>query len=316
MKKINTYSFCLVFLLFTLVKSELSAQQDYQFTQFNFNKLALNPAYAGTDNLISLTGVYRKQWTGIDGAPQSISFSGHAPVFHERVGFGVLIYDDRIGVDHQVGLFTTYSYKVPLGGSVLSFGLQAGVLNYKSELTALDPLNSGDIAFSQNYSAIHPNFGVGLYWYKPKTAFVGISIPRLIENDLTEVGVIGTSSLYRHSYLMAGYVFRISKLFSLRPSALFKYDGPNVTQAPISSDINLSVLLSEKLWLGAGYRIGDSFDAMAEFLVTDQFMLGYSYDFGTSTLSQFHSGAHEVVLRYDFNFKKDAFVSPRQIKYF
>jgi len=308
--------------LFTLLvltgRSNLSAQQDYQFTQFAFNKLALNPAYGGTDNLISLTSLYRRQWSGLQGAPQTVTLAGHAPVFHNRIGLGLLVYNDRIGVTNDLGVYTTYSYKVPLGGSVLSLGLQAGFQNYRSSLSELSPLTSGDAAFSQNLNSFHPNAGFGIYWYRPGRAYAGISVPRLIENKLDDLAPEApeNSTLTRHSYLMGGYVQPINRNLKLRPSGLLKFAGPGEQSAPLSVELNLSALLAERVWLGAAWRSSDAVGAMAEFLVSDQLMVGYAYDFGIGAFSDVHGGSHEVMLRLELIADKNAAITPRKIKYF
>ena len=302
----------------TFAQTRLSAQQDYQFTQFNFNKLAINPAYAGADNLISLTSLYRRQWSGLEGAPQTISFAAHAPVFHNKIGLGLLIYDDRLGVSQDLGIFTAYTYKVPLGGSVLSLGIQAGILNYKNALTELHPLVPGDAAFSQDIQGIYPNAGFGVYWYKPEKAYVGLSVPKLIENKLDELvpGAPEASKLVRHSYLMAGYVLDINRNFKLRPSGLLKYTGPGSQTAPISAEINLAALLVDRVWIGGSWRSADAIGMMTEFLVTQQFMIGYAYDYGISDISDIHGGSHEIMIRYEFIANRNAAVTPRKIKYF
>jgi type IX secretion system PorP/SprF family membrane protein len=293
-------------------------QQDYQFTQFHFNKLAFNPAYAGTDNLISLTGMYRRQWAGLDGAPQTGSFTMHAPVFHERIGLGLHVYNDQHGVTDNLGVMASYAYKVPLGGSVLSFGLQGGIINYRASLTDLNPLNPDDPAFSQDLTELKVNFGTGLFWYIPQQAFLGVSMPRFLENDLGQIGVDAeeVATLSRHVYAMGGYVFDISRDFKLRPAALFKMVGPGSAQGPLDVDLALHALIAQRIWIGADYRLGDAVGVMTEVLATDQLMIGYAYDLGISDLADYHNGSHEVVLRYQFQFRKDAHVNPRMIQYF
>lgn len=310
--------FLALFLLAGRMAFSLSAQQDYQFTQFNFNKLALNPAYAGSDNLISLTSLYRRQWSGLEGAPQTISFAAHAPVFHNRVGLGLLVYDDRLGVSKDLGIYTAYTYRIPLGGSVLSLGLQAGVLNFRTAYTELTPLTPGDVAFSQDVQKLLPNAGFGVYWTIPQRAYVGLSIPRLIENQLPESipGLNESARLNRHSYLMAGYVLPVNSSLKLRPSGLIKYAGPGTQSAPISGELNLSALLVDRIWLGASWRSSDALGAMAEVLITPQFTMGYAYDFGISALSDLHGGSHEIMLRYEFIANSQSAVTPRKIKYF
>lgn len=305
-------------LLAAVAVSPVRGQQDYQFTQFAFNKLALNPAYAGCENLISLQGMYRRQWTGLEGAPQTLTFSGHAPFFHERVGLGLLVYDDRLGVSGQTAVSLAYSYKVPLGASVLSAGLEGSLINVRAELTALQPLQPDDPAFSADLGSFYGNFGAGVYWYWPGRAFAGVSMPRLLHNDLSVVmGETGEESgLVRHTYIMAGYVFRLTDDVRLRPAALVKFAGPAEASSPADADLGLSALLAERVWIGASYRLAGSFNVMAEALITDQLMLGYAYDIPLDDLGPFHGGSHEIALNYRFTFARHAHVNPRSIRYF
>ncbi len=296
----------------------LQAQQDFHTTQFLFNKLALNPAYAGADHVLSLTGLYRHQWAGLEGAPQTASFSVHSPIARNRMGIGLMAYDDRIGVNHQLGVFGVYNYKIPLGSSVLSLGLQAGMVNLRSERTETTPLQAGDPVFSSSVSGLYPNAGVGVYWYMPNRAFAGIGIPRLIQNAVDEQvpGAAEQARLYRHSYAMAGYAFPISRGFLLRTSGLLKWAGPAQVGAPLDVEFNVSALLAERIWLGVGLRTNDAVSGMVEVLLSEQWTLGYAYDVGTSKLATYNGGSHEAMLRYQFHYQPKGVASPRRIRYF
>lgn len=293
------------------------AQQDYQWTQFQFNKLAINPAYSAGEQVLSMTAAYRNQWTGLEGAPQTGSFSLHGPVANDRIGLGLQVYHDRLGVSAQTGVYATYSYQLPLGSSVLSLGFQAGIINWQSDLTDLNPLETGDQVFASNQSVLRPSFGAGVYWHKPKKAFVGFSLPRLLEHDLSEIG-IGEDfpTLYRHSYLMGGYIWKLNREFSLRPVALLKYAGPASINAPLDYEVGLSALIAERIWMGVSWRSNESAGIQTQWLVNTQLSMAYAYDFGLNDLASYHGGSHEIILRYDFRFKKDGVVNPRSIQYF
>lgn len=305
-------------LLGVLHANRATAQQDFHTTQFLFNKLPLNPGYAGADQVLSATALYRNQWTGLDGAPQTLSFSVHSPIARGRMGLGLMAYDDRIGINHHTGVFGVYNYKIPLGGSVLSLGLQAGIVNLRSERADTNPLQAGDPVFSSAVSGIFPNAGVGVYWYMPKRAFAGIGIPRLIQNDVDALvpGAAEQARLYRHSYAMAGYAFPITKGFVVRASGLLKMAGPAAVEAPLDVEFNVSALLAERIWLGVGLRTNDAVSGMVEVLLSEQWTLGYAYDVGTSTLAAYHNGSHEAMLRYQFYYEPSGVASPRRIRYF
>ncbi len=295
------------------------AQQDYQFTQFQFNKLALNPAYAGSRGMFSSTAVYRHQWTGFEGAPRTMSLALHSPVGRQRLSIGALLFNDRLGVSQQTGLFVSTAYRLPTGEAEhLSVALQAGFIGYRNGLTDLNPRDPDDQLLQQDLSDILPNVGFGLYWHGERH-FAGVSMPRVVQNDLTKLGDFddeATAFLYRHLYAMGGYVFDLAPNLKLRPTALFKWVGGDGIAAPIDVDVNLSILLVDRLWLGAAYRLNAAAGLMAEYRINDQLMAGYAYDFSTTDLGNQHGGSHEIMLRYELNFNKDAWITPRYIRHF
>jgi len=297
----------------------LSAQQDYHFTQFNFNKLALNPAYAGSREVFSATALYRHQWTGFIGAPRTVSLAVHSPVANERLALGALFFSDRLGVSSQTALYMDVGYRLPISdNSKLSVALQAGFINYQNSVTELNPQDPDDVLLQADLSALFPNIGFGVYWNSERS-FAGVSMPHTVQNDLTRLGDFddnATAFLYRHLYIMGGHVFDLSENAKVRPSVLLKWVGGDGIAVPFDADFNLSFLLLDKLWLGGGYRVGDSFDLMAEFQITDQLMAGYSYDFTLTDLRLQETGSHEIMVRYELRFNKDAWVSPRYIRYF
>ncbi len=297
----------------------LQAQQDYHFTQFNFNKLALNPAYAGSREVFSSTALYRHQWTGFSGAPRTVSLALHSPVGNNRLALGALFFSDRLGVSSQTALYVDVGYRLPLGDrSKLSVALQGGFINYKNAVTELNPQDPDDVLLQSDLSALFPNIGFGVYWNSERS-FAGVSMPHAAKNDLTRLGDFDdnqTAFLYRHLYFMGGHVFDLTENVKIRPSALLKWVGGDGIDAPLDLDVNLSFLFLDKLWLGAGYRVGDSYNLMTEYQITDQLMAGYAYDFTFTDLRTQETGSHEVMLRYELRFNKDAWVTPRYIRYF
>ncbi len=302
-----------------LIPAVAMGQQDYHFTQFNFNKLALNPAYAGSREVFSSTALYRHQWTGFQGAPRTMSLALHSPVSNERLAIGGLFFSDRLGVTSQTALYLDVAYRLPLGDkSKLSAGLQGGFVNYKNAVTDLNPQDPDDVLLQSDLSALFPNIGFGVYWNSERS-FAGVSMPHAVKNDLTKLGDFDdnqTAFLYRHLYFMGGHVFDLTNQVKMRPSALLKWVGGDGIAAPVDLDVNLSFLFLDKLWLGGGYRLGDSFDLMAEFQITDQLMAGYGYDFTLTDMRTQETGSHEVMIRYELRFNKDSWVTPRYIRYF
>ena len=290
-------------LLLLLGGMEVMAQQEARYTQYMFNKLVLNPAYAGSTEALSLTGVFRKQWVSIDGAPQSASFSAHAPI-GQKIGLGGFIEYDQIGVHKGGTLNLSYAYKFIINESRLAVGVQGGLRYLKSNWTELEGNSFIDPSleptlFANNESRIMPNFGVGLYFYNPNKFYVGASIPHLINNDL---GVTKIAHQYRHYYFMAGGVIPAGSALKVKPSVLLKVVPKN---APMQLDANLMFLIKNTLWLGSSFRFDQGFspesiDFIAAVQLNNGLKVGYAYDYTLSKLNEFTSGSHEIMVGYDF----------------
>ncbi|SHK21543.1 type IX secretion system membrane protein, PorP/SprF family [Reichenbachiella agariperforans] len=291
------------------VSQGLRAQQQVMFTQYMFNQLAINPAYAGIHNGISTSFLARHQWAGFDGAPRTQTFSIHSPVKYRPIALGAVVIHDEIGLTDQFGAYFSTAYRISFSNRTkLSFGLQASFNQYKVDYSE-NVYNDPNLA-SQNISDISPNAGAGLMWHSDKF-YLGFSVPQLINYSLNSVGENSTdpdAKLIRHYFVSAGYVFELSRDLKLKPNLLFKW----VQGAPFEIDINANFLIKELIWLGISYRSLDSFDALFQIQVTPQFQLGYSYDFLTTTdLSRVNSGSHEIMINYVFNVKRDKIVTPR-----
>ncbi|UXX79706.1 type IX secretion system membrane protein PorP/SprF [Reichenbachiella carrageenanivorans] len=287
----------------------LRAQQQVMFTQYMFNQLAINPAYAGIHDGISTSFLARNQWVGFEGAPKTQTFSIHSPIKYRSIALGAVLIRDEIGLTDQFGAYFSSAYRINFSNrSKLSFGLQLSFNQYQvdySENTNNDP----NLA-NQNINDISPNAGAGVMWHSDRF-YLGFSIPQLVSNSLNSIGegsLDPDAKLVRHYFMSAGYVFDLSRNLKLKPNLLFKW----VQGAPFEIDINANFLIKELIWLGLSYRSMDSFDALFQIQVTPQFQLGYSYDFLTTTdLSRVNSGSHEIMINYVFNVKSDKIVTPR-----
>ncbi|GAA5043814.1 membrane protein [Marivirga lumbricoides] len=289
-----------------IAQLEVRAQQQAMYTQYMFNGLAINPAYAGSHETLSLTALLREQWVNIEGAPSTQTLSLHAPVKRKKIGLGMLIMKDRIGIINQTGAYGSYAYKVNFENrGTLSMGISAGFSYYDAPFSQVNP---NDPSFANiDVREFHPNVGVGLYYYTP-TFYAGISTPQILETTFNRSSKDSDSEFRRHYFATAGKLFALSPNVKLLSSVLFKaVDG-----APAEFDINASVLLQEVLWLGLSYRSFDSFDGIIRIQVTPAFQIGYSYDFiTTSELSRVNGGSHEIMLNYRFSFNKKRILTPR-----
>ena len=287
------------------------AQQEAMYTQYMFNGLALNPAYAGSHEAVSMTFLAREQWTGVEGAPSTQTLSVHSPIKNKRIALGLNLIRDKITVFNQTGVNAVYAYRIPTENGTLSMGLQLGVTSYKADFQGLNifPPDGDDPAFSQDVSKAMLNFGAGMYYYTNRF-YLGFSVPQMINNSLSEdiVGFDSDARQERHYFLTSGYVIDVSGSVKFKPNVLFKVVGG----APVEMDLNANFLFSEVLWVGLSWRSLADFDALLEFQVTDQLLLGYSYDFANTTdLRRVNSGSHELMINYRLRYSKKKVVTPR-----
>ena len=293
-------------LLLFLVSTFAHAQQQAMYTQYMFNGLAINPAYAGSQESLSLTALGRKQWLGFDGAPSTQTFSVHSPVGNRKIAWGMLLSHDNIGVTDQYAIYGMYAYRLKLAKGTLSSGLQVGVDSYRAGLSQVRVRQTGDDFFAfDDVQGMLPNFGVGLY-YSTQRFYSGFSLPRLLTNVYPGENQ-SRARQYQHWFFSTGYVFDINRDLKLKPNLLVKA----VAGAPIEFDINANLLIKETFWVGLSYRSLASLSGLVEFQATNQFKFGYAYDYGLTDLNQHHSGSHEIMLNYQFRFKKTKIVSPR-----
>ena len=276
------------------------AQQEVMVSQYMFNQLFLNPAYAGSHGYAGASLLHREQWTGMEGAPRTSMLAVDGPVMNNKMGLGFTLVHDQIGVSRDLDMSAHYAYHLRVSeGSRLALGLRAGISLYSARLSDLIYWDANDQVFQNDISnAVVGKFGFGAYWYDA-TSYVGVSVPTITAAD-GAISVQNASALdhyfTRHFYLHAGKVFPLGEYFDLKPSTLVKV----MPDTPVEVDVNLNVLYRERIWLGAGYRTGDAVVAMAEYQITPQLRIGYAYDMTTSRLRNFNSGSHEVMLGVDF----------------
>ncbi len=296
----------LTFILAFIATLSVTGQQQVMFTQYMFNGLVINPAYAGSHEAISATALSRIQWVGVDGAPNTQTFSIHSPVPNKNIGIGAFFVRDNIGVSTENNFFLSYAYRLKMRHGVLSMGLHGGFSNLEINYSELG-LN--DANFQGTESRFRPNFGAGLF-YSTDRFYAGAASPYIINSKSNNGGNVNSdiqADQIQHYYVTTGAIFDLSPLVKLKPSMLVKI----VSGAPIEFDFNANILLDEKLWLGVSYRSFDSIDLLAEFQLNHQFRLGYAYDITTSDLRKVNSGSHEIMVNYRFVFNKSKIVTPR-----
>ena len=304
MKKIITLTLILIAL-----SSSIKAQQDAMFTHYMYNTLWLNPAYAGTRDALTLTGIHRSQWVGFDGAPIDQTLTMHSPILNGKMGVGLSVLNDKIGPTKSTIIALDVDYQIKLDAkSKLSFGLKGLANFYNNNINALKLDNQNDAAFSENTQRILPNTGAGVYYFRERF-YAGISVPKLMENKFNTSSLNATSKEQRHYFLIVGTVFNLSKDVKLKPTCFIK-----ATQAaPLQGDVTANFILKDKYILGAMYRTGDAVGALLGYNITEQFTVGYSFDWSmANTTGKYNNGSHEIMLRYDLISKTKAKIkSPR-----
>jgi len=296
--------------LLVLSASGVKAQQEPQYTQYMFNTVSVNPAYAGTRNAMNILLLSRLQWTGMTGAPRTYDFTIHTPLNSYQMGLGLSVVSDTYGPVNNYYINVNYAYRVSLNEKlVLSMGIKGGIYNYDVNLSKLN-VGESDVAFNTDVQQrLQPNAGVGLYLYSDDF-YVGASVPKLINTELSKERVAASSlgELKQHFFVMGGYVFDVNKDFKFKPSMLTKV----VQGAPPSIDVTAQGLIKDTYWIGASYRIGDAVALIANLRLNSQLMVGYSYDITTSDLNSYGGGSHEIIVSYDFDgFLKNKVKSPR-----
>ena len=300
--------------------ANLMGQQENQYTQFMFNKLVLNPAYAGVRNLPSVTALYRSQWMGFNGRPESKQASFDVPIVYDRAGFGLSLVNNSHGVfDNWYGSMA-YSYKLKLGDlSNLSIGL-SGTIRYL-ELDFTDPTvrirdvddpSIPDNVNTEKFDQWKGNFGLGAY-FTYDHFYVGLSVPNFFENEIgINTSLNQTAEELRHYYVMSGAMFPLSSTLHLRPSFLLKY----VQNAPVDIDLGLSLVFNLRFHAGLAFRAGgdgsgDSIDLLAFYQASDQVGIGAAYDYTLSDIRDHSNGSLEVLLRIDLKKQRANLANPR-----
>jgi type IX secretion system PorP/SprF family membrane protein len=303
----------LIILVLILSISASYAQQDAQFTQYMYNTININPAYAGSRDVMSVFTLHRTQWVGLDGAPTTNTVSINTPVTGSNVGLGLSIINDKIGpsdenniaIDFSYTIFTSDTYK-------LAFGLKASANLLNIDFSKLNQYDKNDYVFDTNVdNKFSPNIGVGFYLYSEKGYF-GLSAPNLLETThFDKYASTGANSHVAkeriHYYFIAGHVFDLSDSVQFKPSILTKM----VQGAPLQVDISGNFLINEKFTAGIAYRWSAAMSAMVGFQVSDSWFIGYGYDLETTKLANYNSGTHEIFLRYELFNKYERMISPR-----
>lgn len=287
------------------------AQHTPLTSQYLFNGLLINPAYAGSRDALTANLTYRRQWVGFEGAPETQVFSVHSPITSKNIGLGLLVYNDRVGVSHETGIFTNYAYRIKFRNGKLAFGLGAGLKVMQANWSQVRTTTPGDAEFAvDSRGVLQPNFSAGLYYYS-KRAFIGLSLPFVLSHTYdasNERWNVVNETRHYQPMLTAGCLVKAGDDLKLKPSTLVRYAPADGVQA----DASLNLIYRERFWLGASYRTQDALVFSMEVLPTKQLRLGYAYELGLERIAAYQRGTHELMLQYEFGYR----IRARDSRYF
>jgi type IX secretion system PorP/SprF family membrane protein len=296
--------FSLVMIFTSIV---IFAQQDAQYTQYMYNTININPAYAGSRGALSFFALHRTQWVGLDGAPITNTVSVNTPFRNTNLGAGFSIVNDEIGPSTSNSISADISYTIPVSETFkLSFGIKGTANLFNIDINKLNPGDQTDEQFQNFSNEFSPNIGAGLYLHSDK-AYIGLSVPNFIETDTYNDNDVAIYKEKMNFYLIGGYVFDLSPSVKFKPAFMTKL----IEGSPLQVDLSANFMLIDKVTVGLAYRWSAAMSAMVGFQVSDAFYVGYSYDFETTTLNNYNSGSHELFLRYELFHKNNKIVTPR-----
>jgi type IX secretion system PorP/SprF family membrane protein len=277
------------------------SQQDSQFTQYMYNTININPAYAGSRGAMSIFALHRTQWVGLDGAPTTNTASINTPINNSNLGVGLSFVNDKIGPVDENTISADLSYTLQTSENFkLSFGMKATANLFNLNVNKLNPADQGDVQFQNLRNVFTPNIGAGIYYHSDK-AYIGLSVPNFIQTNRYDDNDVAIFKERINYYLIGGYVFDFSNDVKFKPAFLTKL----VEGSPLQVDVSANFMFLEKVVVGVAYRWSAAMSAMVGFQVTRGMYIGYGYDLETTNLENYNSGSHEIFLRYEL-FKNNA----------
>lgn len=292
-----------LFILLFFSYNNSYAQQDPQYTQYMYNMNVVNPAYAGSKESLSIGLLYRDQWSGFEGAPQTFTFSAHSPI-GDKTGLGLSAISDEAGPVKETNVYADFSYTIELGGDhKLAFGVKAGATFHDVGLISLDLQDDFDVAFEENINETYANFGAGFLFYTDKY-YIGVSVPNFLNSKHLDIDGRNFGSEEQHYFATAGYVFQLSDNLKFKPSTLVK----SSFKSPMSFDVNANFLFYDRFEIGASYRYEDAVSGLASVRATDWLQIGFAYDHSISDIDQ---PSYEAFVLFDVFFSKKTYRSPR-----
>ncbi|WP_035651061.1 type IX secretion system membrane protein PorP/SprF [Flavobacterium sp. ASV13] len=284
------------------------AQQQSQYTQYMYNTMSINPGYIGTRGVPSVFGLYRAQWVGLEGAPETANFSIQSPIAQNGQGVGLSIINEQIGPSTETIFSIGYSRPIQLSESItMSLGVSGSIDFLQVDFNKLNVYDPDDPYFTGVLSQVSPNIGAGVYFHSDKW-YLGLSIPQILETKFYDDVKISIASQKMHFYAIGGYVFKLNENIQFKPATMVKA----VNGAPLAVDVSASFLFMDKLTLGVAYRWDAVVSGMAGFQISESLNIGYAYDYDVTNIGNYNGGSHEIFLRFDLLGRtKSRITSPR-----
>ncbi len=315
-------------LIYFLLNQFAFGQQEVLYTQYIYNELTINPAYAGYQDALNITLNSRKQWIGLEGSPLTVTLAGHTVlnsknpecnIFkmkrggrlkpsknNNKIGLGILIYNDQIGVDNTLMGSFSYSYKIMFKESRLSFGLQGSVINYSQDFISLEDNDLSDPVFDENVEKLMVNFGAGLFFDNDRYYF-GLSMPQTIKNSLDNSSESSSYQL-RQFFVTGGYIFYLSRTIKYKPTFMFRY----TEDIPFQVDLNSTIIFRDSFYLGLSYRNNNSLSTILQMNFNERMRIGLAYDYNiVKEFKKVANGTIEVLFYYNFRNSKHKVINPR-----
>lgn len=286
--------FSIIFFVIILHGVLAEAQQRPIFSQYMYNMLAINPAYAGNQRQLSVTALARNQWVNFEGAPKTQTLSSHSNFRNKNIGLGAMVYHESIGVHSDIGAYFSYAYQIKFkNGNLLAMGLQGGVNQLTSDYTRLKSRATDPNL--KYYKNLNPNFGTGVF-YSTSNSYIGFSVPFLVNNKVMQEtdGLAMESTERRYYFLTAGKVLDINEYLKIKPSMLIRAQE----RAPLGFDVSLTFFIDNILNVGMSYRNQDALTTMFQMDLNENFSFGYAYDLTLSGLRNYTRGSHELMINY------------------
>ncbi len=280
----------------------VTAQHSPLTSQYLFNGLLINPAYAGSRDALAAEILHRQQWVGFAGAPATSIMSVHAPFAQRRMGAGIIVINDRVGVSNETGVMLSHAYRLKFPHGKLAFGIGAGFTMLRANWHEVALQDMNDLPFLEpSRTGPQANFSAGLYYHSDRS-FLGLSAPFLMSHrhGFRDDGFrMSEARADIQPMLTAGHLFALEKDIELKPSVLVRYHA----QSGVQCDINTNIYFKERFGFGLSYRTSDAVVGMLEIRPGAQWRIGYAYDMGVSAIRRHHHGSHELAVQYELGYR-------------